>query len=106
MIIDTHCHLDDNSFDIDLDQVLKKAMEVGVKKMIIPGANIKDLPKEITDVLGISNKSTVNTLINDWLLVWLNKDISFFNNSVFKVIILSLFLSIALGFFLLFNLFV
>ena len=45
MIIDTHCHLDDKSYDKDLDEVIKRAKEHGVKGFVIPGADIKDLPK-------------------------------------------------------------
>ncbi|ASM40655.1 TatD family hydrolase [Campylobacter sp. RM12327] len=45
MIIDTHCHLDDESFDKDLDAVIQKAFNSGVKSVIIPGANLQDLPK-------------------------------------------------------------
>lgn len=45
MIIDTHCHLDDKSFEDDLESVLLRANECGVKKVIIPGASIKDLKK-------------------------------------------------------------
>lgn len=50
MIIDTHCHLDDLRYD-DLDDVLKKAQESGVKKFIIPGADPKTLHRavEISD---------------------------------------------------------
>ncbi|MFT7004427.1 MAG: TatD DNase family protein [Sulfurimonas sp.] len=39
MIIDTHIHLDDNRYNDDLDEVLNRAREGGVKKFIIPGAN-------------------------------------------------------------------
>lgn len=45
MIVDTHCHLDDEKFDFDLDEVLKRSAEFGVQKIIIPGADIKDLNK-------------------------------------------------------------
>ncbi|MSN96011.1 TatD family deoxyribonuclease [Campylobacter sp. FMV-PI01] len=45
MIVDTHCHLDDQSFDIDLSEVIKKAKQNGVEKIIIPGANMSDLEK-------------------------------------------------------------
>lgn len=45
MIIDTHCHLDDNSYDDDLSEVLARAKTNGVEKIIIPGADIKDLEK-------------------------------------------------------------
>ncbi|WP_353662799.1 TatD family hydrolase [Hydrogenimonas sp. SS33] len=45
MIIDTHCHLDDARFDGDLDEVLARAREKGVRGFVIPGANIATLPK-------------------------------------------------------------
>ncbi|MGG7072857.1 TatD family hydrolase [Campylobacter sp. 9BO] len=45
MIIDTHCHLDDNRFNDDLDAVLERASEKGVKFVVNPGADINDLPK-------------------------------------------------------------
>lgn len=44
MIIDTHCHLDDARYD-DIDSVIKNAFDNGVNKIIIPGADINDLPK-------------------------------------------------------------
>lgn len=45
MIIDTHCHLDDVQFDGDLDDVIKRARCNGVRKIIIPGADIYDIEK-------------------------------------------------------------
>ncbi len=39
MIIDTHIHLDNNSYREDLDTVLEKAKDAGVVKYIIPGAD-------------------------------------------------------------------
>ncbi|GKH60732.1 TatD-related deoxyribonuclease [Campylobacter ureolyticus] len=45
MIIDTHCHLDDDSFNDDLDFVIKRAKESGINKIIIPGADLKSLEK-------------------------------------------------------------
>jgi len=47
MIIDTHIHLDDKRYKDDLDEVIKRAKEGGVKKFIIPGADIKTLPKAV-----------------------------------------------------------
>ncbi|WP_086276820.1 TatD family hydrolase [Campylobacter vicugnae] len=44
MIIDTHCHLDDARYD-DINSVIKNAFDNGVNKIIIPGADINDLPK-------------------------------------------------------------
>ncbi|WP_297575337.1 TatD family hydrolase [uncultured Campylobacter sp.] len=44
MIIDTHCHLDDNRYEYDLKEVITRAKEsYGVMKFIIPGADINDL---------------------------------------------------------------
>lgn len=45
MIIDTHCHLDDESFDSDFKQTLERATSAGIEKIVIPGASINDLPK-------------------------------------------------------------
>ncbi|HHD78350.1 MAG TPA: hydrolase TatD, partial [Epsilonproteobacteria bacterium] len=41
MIIDTHCHLDDERYNDDLDTVLENAKQRGVDKFIIPGADPK-----------------------------------------------------------------
>ena len=46
MIIDTHCHLDDARFD-DISSVIESAFDSGVQKIIIPGADINDLPKAL-----------------------------------------------------------
>lgn len=45
MIIDTHIHLDDRSYDMDLEEVLARAEAEGVERFIIPGADIDDLPR-------------------------------------------------------------
>ncbi|MFV0481593.1 MAG: TatD family hydrolase [Campylobacteraceae bacterium] len=45
LIIDTHCHLDDERYDADLDEVIKRAEEFGVRGVLIPGADIHDLDK-------------------------------------------------------------
>ena len=47
MIIDTHTHLDNVKFIDDVDKVIKRAIENGVKKFIIPAADPKDLPRAI-----------------------------------------------------------
>ncbi len=47
MIVDTHCHLDDERYNDDLDEVLKNAREQGVKKFIIPGADPKSLKRAV-----------------------------------------------------------
>jgi len=45
VIVDTHCHLDDARFDEDLDAVIERAKEAGVKAFIIPGADPDTLDK-------------------------------------------------------------
>ena len=47
MIIDTHTHLDNEKFLLDINEVIKRAKENGVKKFIIPAASPKDLPRAI-----------------------------------------------------------
>ncbi len=47
MIIDTHTHLDNKKFLNDVDEVIKRAKDTGVKKFIIPAADPKDLPRAI-----------------------------------------------------------
>ena len=51
MIVDTHIHLDDDRYNKDLDEVLNRAREGGVKKFIIPGAHPATLKRalEIVD---------------------------------------------------------
>ncbi len=45
MIIDTHTHLDDQRYLQDLDKVIKRANDGGVKGFLIPGADIEDLQR-------------------------------------------------------------
>jgi TatD DNase family protein len=40
VIVDTHCHLDLNSFDEDRDQVIDRARESGVTRILNPGINL------------------------------------------------------------------
>lgn len=48
MIVDTHIHLDDTRYDDDLQDVLDRAREGGVKRFIIPGADPKTLDKAVS----------------------------------------------------------
>ncbi|MDX9813105.1 MAG: TatD family hydrolase [Sulfurimonadaceae bacterium] len=48
MIVDTHIHLDDSRYDEDIDEVLDRAREAGVKRFIIPGADPKTLEKAVS----------------------------------------------------------
>ena len=45
MLIDTHCHLDFESFQDDLDQVIDRARSVGVSRIIVPALGIENCPK-------------------------------------------------------------
>ena len=47
MIIDTHCHLDDERYNDDIANVLQNAKEKGVEKFIIPGADPKTLERAV-----------------------------------------------------------
>lgn len=45
MIIDTHVHLDNKQYADDVEEVLARAVDGGVKGFIIPGADPLDLPR-------------------------------------------------------------
>lgn len=45
MIIDTHTHLDGECYLQDIDEVIQKAIDADVKEFIIPGADVKTLPR-------------------------------------------------------------
>lgn len=44
-LIDTHCHLDNECYQDDLEDVLNRAYAKGIEKFIIPGADPKDLSR-------------------------------------------------------------
>ncbi len=41
MLVDTHCHLDFNWFDQDRDEIIDRAREVGVKRILNPGITLR-----------------------------------------------------------------
>jgi len=47
MIVDTHCHLDDDRYNDDIDCVLENAKQKGVEKFIIPGADPNTLERAV-----------------------------------------------------------
>ncbi|RUM56538.1 MAG: hydrolase TatD [Nautilia sp.] len=47
MIIDTHCHLDNEKYYNDLDEVIERAKKYGVEKFIIPAASPKDIKRAV-----------------------------------------------------------
>ncbi len=51
MIIDTHIHLDNERYNEDLEEVLNRAREGGVKRFIIPGADPATLEQAVAIAL-------------------------------------------------------
>ncbi len=47
MYIDTHCHLDSDDYKDDFKLVISHSIELGLERIIIPGADIADLPRAI-----------------------------------------------------------
>ena len=41
MLTDTHCHLDLNKFDEDRESAIKRALETGVERILIPGLDLE-----------------------------------------------------------------
>ena len=52
MLIDTHCHLDFDRFDEDRDQIIARASESGVKRIIVPAIDLDNCPA----VLHLANR--------------------------------------------------
>lgn len=40
MLIDSHCHLDFESFDVDREQVMQRATEAGVSRVVVPSLGL------------------------------------------------------------------
>lgn len=75
MIVDTHCHLDFHQFADDLDEVIARAVESGVRKMIVPAVDLVDIPRVLAlsdryqyvyTAVGIHPNSTAD-LPSNWL---------------------------------------
>jgi TatD DNase family protein len=46
-LVDTHCHLDIDAFDADRDAVIRRAIDDGVTRMIVPTVDMASLPRVI-----------------------------------------------------------
>lgn len=46
-MIDSHCHIDFNEFDVDRDAVLKRAQAVGITKILVPGVERRRWQQQI-----------------------------------------------------------
>ena len=42
-LIDTHCHIDEEAFDADREEVITRQQESGVELMIVPGVNVASI---------------------------------------------------------------
>jgi len=51
-LVDVHCHLEDERFSKDLDEVIKRAQYLGVKSIVVSGAN----PEANRQVLELTKK--------------------------------------------------
>lgn len=47
MIVDTHCHLDDERYYEDIDETIARSKEAGVLAFVLPGAAPKDLNRAV-----------------------------------------------------------
>ena len=47
MIVDTHTHLDHKMFEEDVEEVIQRALQAGVERFVIPGADPDDLPRAV-----------------------------------------------------------
>ncbi|HSH05833.1 MAG TPA: TatD family hydrolase [Anaerolineae bacterium] len=77
MLVDTHCHLDFERFEEDLEAVVARAVAVGVTRMVVPALDMGNNPKvlrlaerfeEIYVAVGIHPNSSA-----DWDDSWLKE---------------------------------
>lgn len=80
MLIDTHVHLNAKQYDEDLDEVIKRAREAGIEKMVVVGFDrptiertmeLIDLHEDIYGVIGWHPVDAVDCTDDD--LAWIEK---------------------------------
>lgn len=47
-MIDTHCHIDDESFQPELDALIARQKEAGVSAILVPGINVQSIDSVLT----------------------------------------------------------
>lgn len=47
LFVDTHCHLDFDAYKNDLDDVIKRAVDEGVSRIVVPGLNLESSRKVV-----------------------------------------------------------
>jgi TatD DNase family protein len=47
-LVDTHCHLDFTAFDDDLDAVIRRALDAGVTRMVVPAVDAASIPRVLS----------------------------------------------------------
>lgn len=89
MLIDTHCHLNFKVFDDDLDDIVRRSINIGIKNIIIPGTDIASSTRAIEiaqkypncfAAIGIhphhakDTKLIINNLLKEKLTILLQKE--------------------------------
>ncbi|CAM3254704.1 TatD family hydrolase [Filibacter tadaridae] len=62
MFIDTHVHLNDDQYENDIDEVIQRAQEVGVEKMVVVGFD----KKTITRAMELAEKHSFIYAVVGW----------------------------------------
>lgn len=77
MLVDTHCHLDFDQFDQDRDEVMARAVEMGVKRIVVPAIDLHNCRtvielaeryREVYAAVGVHPNSCA-----DWRVEWLDE---------------------------------
>jgi TatD DNase family protein len=77
LLVDTHCHLDFEQFDLDREAVINRAAEVGVKRIIIPAIDLRscqqvlalsDQYKSVFAAIGVHPNASAG-----WQVEWIDQ---------------------------------